>query len=158
MSEPVGFRDFVAARSTALLRSAWLLTGDKATAQELVRAALVKSRRRWPRLAGQEAPEAYVRQLMLTAFLTQGRRHRHGGLHVAVPPSRPEPPDASDEAGIPQAVSRALRTLDPRPRAAVVLQFFDDLTEAQVAYILGCSVGTVRSETAEALSQLRESL
>jgi RNA polymerase sigma-70 factor (sigma-E family) len=158
VSEPVGFRDFVAARSAALLRSAWLLTGDMATAQDLVRAALVKSRRRWPRLAREDAPETYVRQVMLSTFLTQRRRRWRDGFPAAGPPGRPEPRGVAVEADIPQAVSQALRTLPPRQRAAVVLQFFDDLTEAQVAHILGCSVGTVRSQTAMALSRLRECL
>ncbi len=119
MSEPEGFRDFVAARSAALRRSAWLLTGDETTAQDLVQAALVKTWARWARLVRQDAPEAYVWRVTR------------------------------------QAVSQALRTLPRRQRAVVVLRFFDDLTEAQAADILGCSVGTVKSQTSKALSRLR---
>ena len=154
VSEPERFHDFVAARSAALLRSAWLLTGDKEAARDLVQAALVKTWRRWPRLARQDEPEAYARQVMLAAFLTQGRRCWRAGSPAAVLPYQHGPRDAAGDADIPTVVSRALRTLPARQRAAVVLQFFDDLTEAQVAEILGCSVGGVRSQTAEALSRL----
>jgi RNA polymerase sigma-70 factor (sigma-E family) len=156
VSEPVGFRDFVAARSAALLRSAWLLTGDKATARDLVEAALIKTQRRWPWLARQDAPEVYVRRVMFSTFLARKRRPWRGALPVAVVPGRPEPRDAAAEAGIPLAVSQALRTLPPRQRAVVVLRFFDNLTEAQAANVLGCSVGAVRSHTARALSRLHE--
>ena len=151
----MGFRDFVAARSAALLRSAWLLTGDKVTAQDLVQAALVKARVRWAWLARQDSAEAYVRKMMLSTFLTW-RWQRWRGEPPAVVPGHPEPADAVVEAGIPWVVSQALRTLSPRERAVVVLRFFDDLTEAQAADILGCSVGTVRSQTAKALSRLDE--
>jgi RNA polymerase sigma-70 factor (sigma-E family) len=156
VSEPVGFRDFVAARSAALLRSAWLLTGDKLTAQDLVQATLVKARARWAWLARQESPEAYVRKMMFSTFLTWRWQRWRGEFPVAVVSRRPGPEDADVEAGIPGVVSQALRTLPPRQRAVVVLRFFDDLTEAQAADILGCPDSTVRSETAKALSRLRE--
>jgi RNA polymerase sigma-70 factor (sigma-E family) len=156
VSKPEGFGDFAAARSVALLRSAWLLTGDEATAYDLVRVALVKTRARWAWLARQDAPEAYVRRMMLSTFLTWRWQRWHGGLPDAVGPGRPEPGDAPGEADMRRAVSHALRTLPPRQRAMVVLRFFDDLTEAQAADVLGCSVGTVQSQTAQALSRLRD--
>lgn len=156
MSEREGFDDFVAARSAALLRSAWLLTGDEVTAQDLVQMALVKARVRWVWLVRQDAPEAYVRRVMLSTFLTWRWRRRRGEFPVAMVPHRPEPWDAAVEADIRWAVSHALRALPPRQRAMVVLRFFDDLTEAQAADVLGCSVGTVKSQTAKALSRLRD--
>jgi RNA polymerase sigma-70 factor (sigma-E family) len=155
VSEPEGFRDFVAARSAALMRSAWLLTGDETTAQDLVQAALVKTWARWARLVRQDAPEAYVRRVMLSVFLTWNRRRWRGEFPVAAVPDQPELRDAAAEADVRQAVSQALRTLPRRQRAVVVLRFFDDLTEAQAADILGCSVGTVKSQTSKALSRLR---
>ena len=155
MSKPEKFGDFVAARSAALLRSAWLLTGDEVTARDLVQAALVKARARWAWLVRQDAPEAYVRRIMLSTFLAWRWRWR-GELPVAVVPGRPRQRDTPAEADIRRAVSHALRTLPPRQRAMVVLRFFDDLTEAQAAEVLGCSVGTVKSQTAKALSRLRD--
>ncbi len=155
MGEPEGFRDFVAARSAALTRSAWLLTGDEMAAQDLVQVALVKTWARWARLARRDAPEAYVRRVMLSTFLTWNRRRWRGEFPVAAVPDQPEPRDAAAEADVRRAVSQALRTLPGRQRAVVVLRFFDDLTEAQAADILGCSVGTVKSQTSKALSRLR---
>jgi RNA polymerase sigma-70 factor (sigma-E family) len=156
VSKPEGFGDFAAARSVALLRSAWLLTGDEATAHDLVRLALVRTRARWAWVARQDAPEAYVRRVMFSTFLTWRWQRLGGGFPAAVVPGRPEPRDAPGEAGIRHAVSHALRTLPPRQRAMVVLRFFDDLTEAQAADVLGCSVGTVKSQTAKALARLRD--
>ena len=86
MGEPEGFRDFVAARSAALTRSAWLLTGDEMAAQDLVQVALVKTWARWARLARQDAPEAYVRRVMLSTFLTWNRRRWRGEFPVAAVP------------------------------------------------------------------------
>ncbi len=113
VSEPEGFRDFVAARSAALMRSAWLLTGDEATAQDLVQAALVKTWARWARLARQDAPEAYVRRVMLSTLLTWSRRRWRGEFPAASVPDRPELRDAAAEADVRRAVSEALRTLPP---------------------------------------------
>lgn len=155
MSEPEGFRDFVAARSAALVRSAWLLTGDETAAQDLVQAALVKTWARWARLARQDAPEAYVRRVMLSTFLTWNRRRWRGEFQVAAVPDRPELWDGAAEADVRRAVAEALRTLPRRQRAVVVLRFFDDLTEAQAADVLGCLVGTVKSQTSKAMSRLR---
>jgi RNA polymerase sigma-70 factor (sigma-E family) len=151
--EPEGFRDFVAARSAALVRSAWLLTGDEAAAQDLVQTALVKTWSRWARV---EAPEAYVRRVLLSTFLTWNRRRWRGELSVATLPERAEVRDAFADVDLRAPVHAALRELPPRQRAVVVLRYFDDLTEAQAAEVLGCSVGTVKSQNAKALAKLRE--
>ena len=74
MSEPDGFRDFVVGRSSMLVRSAWLLTGSEATAQDLVQTALAKTWSRWSRITRQDTPEAYVRRVMLSTYLTWRRR------------------------------------------------------------------------------------
>jgi RNA polymerase sigma-70 factor (sigma-E family) len=155
VEEPAGFRDFVAARSAALVRSAWLLTGDNAAAQDLVQTALAKTWTRWPRLERKDAPEAYVRRVMVSTFLSWRRRRSYGELVVASLPEASSGCDMFAEADLRHAVSAALAVLPSRQRAVVVLRFFDDLTEAQTAVVLGCSVGTVKSQNAKALAKLR---
>lgn len=151
MREPDGFRDFVAARSPALVRHAWLLTGELAAAEDLVQTALVKT---WPRWSRLDAPEAYVRRTILTTFLSARRRRWHLEVATADVPERPAPDDAFDQADLQRTVRLALATLPPRQRAVVVLRYVEDLTEAQTARLLGCSVGTVKSQSAKALAKL----
>jgi RNA polymerase sigma-70 factor (sigma-E family) len=147
------FESFVASRQRALWRTAWLLTGDSGTAEDLVQTALVKSWPRWHRLAGTAGAEAYVRQVMFHEHVSWRRRRWHGERPSAVLPERaaaaPADPDVRD------AVRQGLLALPPRQRAAVVLRYFEDLTEAQSAAVLGCSVGTVKSNTSRGLDRLR---
>jgi len=155
--EPDGFGDFIAARSPALVRSALLLTGDEALAQDLVQVALVKTWSRWARIARQDAPEAYVRRVLVSTFLTWNRRRWRGERPVAALPDRCDPRDEFAAADLREGVSAALRALPRRQRAVVVLRYLDDLSEAQTAAVLGCSVGTVKSQAAKALATLRSS-
>jgi len=155
--EPDGFRDFVAARSPALVRIAWLLTGDEASAHDLVQTALAKTWSRWSRVERHDAPEAYVRRVMLSTYLTWRRRKWYGEVPVATVPEQPQPGDAFAAADLRDAVRTALSQLPRRQRAAVVLRYYDDLTEVQTAVALNCSVGTVKSQTAKALAHLRKS-
>jgi RNA polymerase sigma-70 factor (sigma-E family) len=155
VTEPDGFREFVATRSAALVRSAWLLTGNEASAQDLVQTALAKTWVRWPTVIRQDAPEAYVKRVMVSTYLTWRRRRWHGERSVAVLPDRIEAPDEFAMADLRGAVGDALAALPPRQRAVVVLRFFDDLTEAATAEVLGCSIGTVKSQAAKALASLR---
>ena len=157
MSEGDGFGDFVATRSAALVRSAWLLTGNEATAQDLVQTALAKTWVRWSHVVDQDSPEAYVRKIMLSVFLTWNRRRWLGELAIGVVPDRGDQHDEFARADLRGSLLVALRDLPRRQRAVVVLRYFDDLTEAQTAVVLGCSVGTVKSHNARALSALRES-
>lgn len=156
MSQPDDFRKFVAARSPALVRSAWVLTGDEATAQDLVQTALAKTWVRWTAVRRQDAPEAYVRRVIVSTFLTWNRRRWRGELAVASVPERMEPRDPFADADLRTAVTAALRALTPRQRAVIALRFFDDLTEAQAAEVLRCTVGTVKSQTWKALARLRD--
>ncbi len=156
MEEPEGFREFVAARSAALVRSAWLLTGDDGEAEDLVQTALVKTWSRWSRVQRKDAPEAFVRRVMLSTFLTWRRRRWHGEVPVATLPERVDLEDAYADADVRRLVQIALQGLPPRQRAVVVLRFFDDLSEARTAQLLGCSVGTVKSQAAKALAKLRQ--
>jgi RNA polymerase sigma-70 factor (sigma-E family) len=143
------------ARSAALVRSAVLLTGDEALAQDLVQAALAKTWLRWGRVVRQDAPETYVRRVMISTFLTWNRRRWRSEQPVAEVPDGDNPRDDFADADLRSCVLGAVRRLAPRQRAVVVLRYFDDLTEAQAAAVLGCSVGTVKSQTAKALLALR---
>ena len=147
-----GFAEFVGARQMALSRTAYLLTGDHHAAQDLVQAALVKTATHWPRVLAGGDPEAYVRRVMINENISSWRRRVP--RPVATVPDRP----VADEAGRTEsrlAVAAALRQLPPRQRAVVVLRFYEDLSEAETASLLGCSVGTVKSQTHDALVRLR---
>ncbi len=135
--EPDGFREFVVARSAALVRSAVLLTGDEALAQDLVQAALATTWLRWGRVVRQDAPEAYVRRVMVSTLLTWNRRRWRSEQPVAAVPDGDNPRDDFADADLRSCVLGAVRRLAPRQRAVVVLRYFDDLTEAQAAAVLG---------------------
>src|SRR5258708_26704835 len=129
--EPDGFREFVVARSAALVRSAVLLTGDEALAQDVVQAALAKTWSRWSRIVRQDAPEAYVRAVMVSTFLSWNRRRWRAEQPVAEVPDRATPQDDFAAADLRSCVLRSLRGLAPRQRAGAALRYFDDLTAAQ---------------------------
>ncbi|WP_377321297.1 SigE family RNA polymerase sigma factor [Pimelobacter simplex] len=149
------FEEYVAARGAALWRSAWLLTGDRHKAEDLVQTALMKCWRRWSRIEDAAAVEAYVRRTMVTTYTDWWRRRWNGELPTTELPD--EPDRATPDPGIRQDVLVALARLPRGQRAVVVLRYFDDLTEAQTATALGISVGTVKSQTSRALRTLRES-
>jgi RNA polymerase sigma-70 factor (sigma-E family) len=157
MKDPEGFREFVAARSAALVRSACLLTGDEGTAQDLVQATLIRTWSRWPRVARQDAPEAYVRKVMLSIFLSWSRRRWRGEIPTSTLPDSADTGDHAHDVAVRLAVAVALRELPARQRAVVVLRYFDDFTGAQTAHALGCSIGTVKSQASKALARLRQS-
>src|SRR5262245_14628504 len=158
MDEPAGFRDYVAARQRTLLRSAWLLTGDWHAAEDIVQTALVRVWPRWTRLTAAGDPDAYVRRAVINVYLSARRRRWHGEYAAAVPPDRPDPADPYAAVELRDTLARVLPTLGRRQRAIVVLRYFDDLSEPQVAEVMGCSVGTVKSQAARALVRLRAAL
>jgi RNA polymerase sigma-70 factor (sigma-E family) len=143
------FTEWATARQQALLRGAFLLTGDLGRAEDLVQEALVKVAMRWRRLSGGN-PEAYARRIIYRDNVSSWRkRHEH------VVELLPEAPTAQPgEARL--MVADALDRLAPRQRAVLVLRYFDDLTELQTAEVLGISVGTVKSQSYDALRRLRE--
>jgi RNA polymerase sigma-70 factor (sigma-E family) len=151
MSEEA-FNAFVAARSTALLRTAFLLTRDRGLAEDLLQTALAKAWFAWGRIDGQ--PEAYVRRIVVNTYATWWRRKWHCEEATGELPESREPHASShveDRADLWDALGRLPR----RQRAVVVLRFYEDLTEAQTADLLQCSVGTVKSQTSKALAKLR---
>jgi RNA polymerase sigma-70 factor (ECF subfamily) len=158
--DPAGeqlFRDFVAARSAALQRTAYLLVGDWGLAEDLVQTALIKTYLAWRRLDGVAAIEPYARTVLLHTAGRWWRRRWRGERPTAVLPDRPVA-DAADVSVERDRVWRLILALPARQRAVLVLRFYEDLTEAQTARMLGVSVGTVKSHTARALATLRERL
>ncbi|MEV7452402.1 SigE family RNA polymerase sigma factor, partial [Streptomyces nigra] len=150
-----GFREFVASRSSALLKTAVLLSGgDRHAAEDLLQNALIKAAGRWQRI---DEPEAYVRQILYRQQISRWRlKWRRRELTVAEPPEHGSGPDDTSAAAELRLLMRgALARLTPRQRTVLVLRYFEDLPEADVARILGCSVGTVRSTTHRSLARLR---
>jgi RNA polymerase sigma-70 factor (sigma-E family) len=149
------FAEFVAARSPALLRLAYVLAGDQHAAEDLLQTALIKAAARWERI--HTAPEAYVRQVMYREQVSWWRRRARRPVTVEAVPERP----AEDQMVLVDArlaLRDALLALPPGKRTMLVLRYLEDLPEARVADILGCSVGTVRSQTHKAIVQLRSVL
>ncbi|GGJ54543.1 SigE family RNA polymerase sigma factor [Streptomyces brasiliensis] len=148
------FREFVANRSSALLKTAVLLAGgDRHAAEDLLQNALIKAAGRWQRI---DEPEAYVRQILYRQQISRWRlKGRRRELSVAEPPEHAAAPDASSAAELRLVLRAALSRLTARQRTVLVLRYFEDLPEADVARLLGCSVGTVRSTTHRSLARLR---
>lgn len=148
------FREFVANRSTALLRTAVLLSGgDRHAGEDLLQNALVKAAGRWHRI---EEHEAYVRQILYRQQVGRWRlKGRRKEFTVAELPDRGGTADSSGAAELRLVMRDALARLTARQRTVLVLRYFEDLPEADVARLLGCSVGTVRSTTHRSLARLR---
>ena len=144
------FDAFVMARSRKLLRTAYLLTSDHALAEDLVQTALAKAWFAWSRIEGGD-PEPYVRKIMVNTYATWWRRRWNGEQPTDELPEYAVPAPAEE----PTDIWRALQRLPRRQRAVVVLRFYEDLSEAETARILGCSAGTVKSQTSKAFAKLR---
>lgn len=149
------FEEFVRARWPRLLRTAYLLTGDRHHAEDVVQAALAKAYRFWPRVRRTDNADAYVKRVLINCNNDRFRKRRIVEQLTDTPPdeaSFQDPLSGSEERG---SLMAALATLPPRQRAVVVLRYWDDLPEAEVAEVLGCAVGTVKSHAAQGLARLR---
>jgi RNA polymerase sigma-70 factor (sigma-E family) len=157
------FREFARAQAGILRRSAFLLCGDWYLAEDLVQATLMKMHGAWSRLADRHQPVSYARKTLLRCWLDERRKpwrrteHRDGAV--------PERADAvADPAFVHQQTAlrddllRALSALAPRQRAVLVLRFFESLSVAETADALGCTEGTVKSQTAHGLAAMRTAL
>lgn len=153
MSGREDFEQYVAARMPALLRTAYLLTGDPHDAEDLVQTALVKAVPAWKRIAG--SPDAYLRRVMVNENISGWRRRRGREVLVGETPDRGQ---ADPDTASTLALQRALAALAPRQRAVIVLRYFEDLTERDTAEILGVALGTVKSQCRDALQRLRREL
>jgi RNA polymerase sigma-70 factor (sigma-E family) len=144
------FEVFVAARSSALLKTAYLLTSDSHLAEDLLQTALAKAWSSWGRI--QTSPEAYVRRILVNTYSTWWRRRWNGESPVD---ELPEVEHHDGDGSSVDEVRSALARLPKRQRTVIVLRFFEDLTEAETARLMDCAVGTVKSQTSKALAKLR---
>lgn len=160
------FSAFVAARSPSLWRYAFLLTGGAAQADDLLQASLVSVYLNWHRIEDSGAVEGYARTVMTRTHVSLWRRWRRREVPLAEPTEVGDGSplwSASDGRGNAEvdqrdAVWRLLSGLGPRQRAVVVLRYYEDLPEARIAEVLGCSIGTVKSQLSRALGHLRTAL
>jgi RNA polymerase sigma-70 factor (sigma-E family) len=146
------FADFFATRFDGARRIAYAMCGSWADAEEIAQSAFVKLYARWPRIR-LETVDAYLRTVLTRGFLDTKRRARAREQIVAEPPETTVPPDAGPAERL--ALRAALLTVPPGQRAVLVLRFVADLSVEQVAETLGCSIGTVKSQTARGLTALR---
>jgi RNA polymerase sigma-70 factor (sigma-E family) len=149
------FDMFVRARLPALLRFAHAVTGDPHTAADLVQDALERTGVRWSKLDRLGDPEAYVRRAIINGRASRWRKHRRETL-VAVFPEKPT--IVTDDGLDHDELWQLVRALPPRQRAIIVLRYYEDMSEAQIAATLGCSPGTVKSQANKAISKLRNAL
>jgi RNA polymerase sigma-70 factor (sigma-E family) len=145
--------EFIGRNSRVLLRSAWLLTGNWASAEDLVQTSLLQSWLHWDAIKA-DAPDFYVRRVLMNTFLSGQRRRWTRERPMAELPDRAAADELSSTE-LRHVIWRALSGLPAKQRAVVVLRYFDDLSEAQAAHVLNCSVGTVKSQTSRALARLR---
>ena len=153
------FEAFVADRSTALLRTAYLLTGDRGHAEDLLQTALMRTAKHWSR--AREAPEAYARHVLVNLSRDRFRRLFRRPREAPLPPEAdnlPAPDSGYDQVAERQVMVHALAALPVRQRQVVVLRFVEDLSVEQTADLLGCTTGTVKAHTSRALAKLREAL
>lgn len=150
-----GYREFVLARGPALSRAAYLLTGDRSAAEELTQAALVKAALRWRRVVAAGNPEAYVRRILVNEHISWWRRfgrREQASAYQGIEKGLSDPAEATAQR---LDLAAALARLPKRQRAVVILRFYQDLSEAETAVAMGCSVGTVKSQASAALAKLR---
>ena len=154
------FDAFVASNLEQLLKTAYLITWDAGEAEDLVQECLFKVARRWRRVRRMAQPQAYARRMLVNLALdgARGRARRRGELDGTSAVADGPAPDLFIGLETRAELVDALARLTPRQRAVLVLRYFDDLTEAQTAKVLGCSPGTVKSNASRGLARLREVL
>jgi RNA polymerase sigma-70 factor (sigma-E family) len=157
---PVTYEEFADSRLGALLRYAVMLTGDLHTAQDLVQDTMVRVQLNWRRVADSDSPDGYVRKMLTNQFidLRRGSWLRRVLLRAEPDPVRAVPFDHADETAERDRVWGMLAKLPRQQRAALVLRYYEDLPDADIAEVLGCAVGTVRSSISRALATLRADL
>lgn len=148
-----GFREFVGSRSAGLSRVAYLLTGDFHLAQDLLQSALAKTAAHWPQIRGGN-PDAYVRRVLYHEHASGWRRRRVSETLVAALPAQLGS-DPTPGTTLRLTVLAALARLPPRQRAVIVLRFYEDLTEVQIAEVMDVTVGTVKRAKHDAINRLR---
>jgi RNA polymerase sigma-70 factor (sigma-E family) len=155
--ETTAFTDFMSARSASLFRTAYLIVGDHQLAQDLLQEALIKTYIAWPRLRDPSKAEGYTRKTIVTTAISWRRRRSFHERPTDLLPDTPVP-DSGEAVTTHASLVDQLRALPPRQRAAIVLRYFEDLSEAQTADVMGCSIGTVKSQVSTGLGRLRDRL
>jgi RNA polymerase sigma-70 factor (sigma-E family) len=155
MALDVEFADWMAARQVALVRTAYLLTGSQHAAEDLVQTTLTKLYLAWGRIADRQHVDAYARRALVNEHRSTWRRasRRLEVLSEAPPEVSHQPAEYDGER---EAVWRFVQGLPPRQRAVIVLRYYEDLSEAETADLLGISTGTVKSQASRALASLRD--
>lgn len=159
MDNDVLFAQFVREQTATLLRSAYLLTGSSPAAEDLVQETLLRLFPKWDRVMAADVPMAYVRRSLVNGFLNQRRRPQSRDIVVDEVPERLDPGVGRDigvDVSNRDLVWRLLATLPDRQRAALVMRYFEDLADPEIAESLGCRLGTVRSLISRGLATLRE--
>lgn len=150
------FRDFMRGRWPAMVRLAYGLTGDQGHAEDVAQAAFARAYASWSRVTRTGDPDAYVRKIVINENLSRFRKRRVAEDLVGAVPEKPGH-SAADAVNDSEGLLRALRKLGPRQRAVIVLRYWMDMSEAETAAALNCSVGTVKSQASRALATLRGS-
>ena len=156
MDVELGFAEFVRAHTAALLRTAFLLTGNGYAAEELVQDTLVRLYAKWDRVDAAEVPLAYVRRSLTNAFLNDRRRASSRDIRVDVIPDRIDERDETRHIDERDELWPLLLALPARQRAALVLRYYSDLADDDIASALDCRVGTVRSLISRGLAAMRQ--
>jgi RNA polymerase sigma-70 factor (sigma-E family) len=149
------FDAYVRARWAGLFRIAYLLTGDRHRGEDLVQQALLRVAGRWSTVVAAGDPDRYVRRVLYHEHISWWRRGMRAVTEVTAEAPPAAAADPSDRVVTALAVHRALARLAPRQRAVLVLRYFEDLSEAQTAEVLGVRVGTVKSQLRDGLARLR---
>jgi RNA polymerase sigma-70 factor (sigma-E family) len=157
-SDTPTFEEYAAAAWPSLYRSAYLLTGNHADAEDVAQQTLIKAHGAWSRVAGSDSPNAYVRRILTNTFLSS-KRPKVRGLELLTD-APPEPGHAPGPGGSETQLLLwpHVKQLPPQQRAVIVLRYYEDLSEAEIADTLGCSRGTVKSTAHRALRSLRAAL
>ncbi|HLY33574.1 MAG TPA: SigE family RNA polymerase sigma factor [Jatrophihabitantaceae bacterium] len=156
MDVELGFADFVRMHTAALLRTAYLLTGDAGAAEELVQDTLVRLYPKWDRVQAADLPLAYVRRSVTNAFVNERRRASSRDIRFEVVPERMDMRDVMATIADRDELWPLLQALPARQRAALVLRYFHDMSDDQIAAELECRAGTVRSLISRGLATMRQ--
>lgn len=153
------FEEFVTARLGALIRYATVVTWDPHLAEDITQDVLVRAQARWGRIGRLDAPEQYVKRMVLNEFLSWRRRK---AAHLVFMPTledvTPHESDRTRAVDDRDLTRRLIAGLPPKQRAAIALRYYEDLTDEQIAELLGCRTGTVRSYLSRGLAALRAAL
>ncbi|GAA1675979.1 SigE family RNA polymerase sigma factor [Kribbella yunnanensis] len=158
MDGTVTYDELVRATERRLIRLGLMLTGNLHSAEDLVQTVLARAHRRWDRISGLDHPEAYLRTMVVNEFLSWRRILKNRELPLAEPLDRPSDEDIGSRQALKDATWQLLTTLPKQQRAVLVLRYYEDLSDDEIATILGVATGTVRSNASRALANLRDHL